>query len=341
MEQKESMEILSTLSDGLAAVVAAGEKAVVTIRGTGGYPTSGTVYRPGLFLSSNQALGQDEGLSIVLPDGVSHEAEVVGRDPRHDLVLLRTKETVGEAPQTREGPLRVGEVTVSLARPTDEGTQASLGIVNVAKGAYRSWRSRPVQDVLRIDVRRYPGYSGGPVLDTRGRAVGISVLGDAGVAVPIEMAWSIAGKLEKGESMGEAYLGIRSQPAQVPKTASLDADQTEGLLVVGLEEGGPAEIGGILVGDIVVGFAGERIGDHGELLERLEGQSPGATVEIRLVRGGESMVLSVELGTRPAEQAGHHRGRRGGPPHGHWSGRGMGAHERHRRPPHHRGGPRG
>ena len=314
MGQTGSSDALEALSSGLADAVARGGEHIVSINQGDEHASSGVCRRPGLFLSSDRAVGEDEGITITTADGAEHEAQVVGRDPGHDLVLLKTEDAAGAEPELRTEPLTAGEIAISLARPTDEGIQASIGIVNVADGTYRSWRGGSMEGVMRIDATRYPGYSGGATIDAAGRIAAINVLGDSGVAVPMPLAISIADRLEKGERMGRAYLGVRSQPVDLPKTVSSERERESGLLVVGVEDSGPAEAAGLMVGDIILAVGSDPVSDHEELLERLGQQKPGNEIEIGVIRGGETKSITVTLGARPRDQR---RGHRDGPQHGH------------------------
>ena len=130
---------------------------------------------------------------------------------------------------------------------------------------------------LRTDAIPFPGFSGGPLIDTEGRVVGLNTSGlahGAAITIPAFLAWSDAENLAKYGYIKRGYLGIRSQ--QVALTADirkeLSREQEAGLLLVSVESGSPAEAGGLIVGDILVAIEGQAIADHDELMVHLSGE---------------------------------------------------------------------
>ncbi|MFQ5615383.1 MAG: S1C family serine protease, partial [Anaerolineales bacterium] len=213
-------------------------------------------------------------------------AALVGRDPRSDLALLRLKEAALTVVSLATGETRVGQLALALGRPSHLGIQASLGIVSAVgnavrvvqrsrrhgprgpgyRGYYhrkiRSRSTRIAEQFIRTDATPYPGFSGGPLIDAAGDVIGINTSGllrGMSIAIPIARAWQIAESLDKHGGVKRGYLGIRSQPVPLPADQQelLGREQATGLLLVWVEEGGPAAQGGLLVGDILVGLAGE------------------------------------------------------------------------------------
>jgi S1-C subfamily serine protease len=293
--------VLTEASEGLAEAVRRAEAWVVTVAGRPGYPASGVAWRPDRVLTASHVLEQEEEIRVILPDGRSLPAELAGRDPVRDLALLRLAEGPLPTPVVAEAQPRVGQLVLALGRPTSEGIQASLGVVNIVGGSYQMWRGENLQGVMRADAERFPGFSGGALVDAEGRLLGINTHGrhfGSSLTIPAADAWATAEKLERNGNVQQAYLGIRSQPVSLPKGPELGRAQDTGLLVIGVETDSPAERAGIMVGDILVALAGSPAADHLQLLETLRSELVGQQVDLQLVRAGELKTLQVTVGGR-------------------------------------------
>lgn len=326
------------LSDGFAAAVAFGSRFTVMVDGREGYPSSGVVYKPGFVLSSNHTVTRNDGVNVAFSDGSRSEGSIAGRDPGHDLVLIKLAEELGEEPARIERKLQTGDLTLSLARPTDEGIQATLGMVSIASGRYHLWRSFSAEGVMRTDAAHFPGFSGGPVVDVEGRLAGINVLGmrfGSPITLPVDMVWEVAKRLEEHGSVQQGYLGIRSQPVEVPAGVEFGREQDVGLLIVSVDEESPAAKAGLIVGDIVLALDGAPVTDHEVLLSALSSESVGKEIGVEIIRAGKVESLRVTIGGRTMEEWWPHHGHgpgpghRPGPPHGPGGHRPGPPHERH------------
>ena len=295
--------LLGTLSDSLAQAVAKAGLSTVMVEARRRMPASGVVYKPDLVLSADHVVERDDDIRFMFQDGQVSSAQVVGRDPGSDLVLLRA--IGGGLPPAESAPEQalVGQLALALGRPSPEGIQASLGIVSAGGGPLRTGRGGLLESYLRTDTIPYPGFSGGPLVDTGGRVLGINTSGltrFSSITIPAELAWQVADALESHGSVRRGYLGIRSQPVTIPahQQEALGREQANGLLLVGIEEDSPAERGGLMVGDILVAMAGKPVNDPDELLTRLVGSSVGQSTAIQVLRGGETVELGIEIGER-------------------------------------------
>jgi S1-C subfamily serine protease len=154
---------------------------------------------------------------------------------------------------------------------------------------------------VQTDATPYPGFSGGPLINTEGAVLGIMALGLArgvALAVPSEVAWRVAGTLSEHGSVKRGYLGILSQPVHLPAAQRVGLDQRGGLLVVGVEDDSPAGRGGMLLGDILVSLDATPVTDTDELQALLTGDTVGREVSVGVVRGGELQTLRVTVGER-------------------------------------------
>ena len=295
--------LLGTLSDSLAQAVAKAGLSTVMVEARRRMPASGVVYKPDLVLSADHVVERDDDIRFMFQDGQVSSAQVVGRDPGSDLVLLRA--IGGGLPPAESAPEQalVGQLALALGRPSPEGIQASLGIVSAGGGPLRTGRGGLLESYLRTDTIPYPGFSGGPLVDTGGCVLGINTSGltrFSSITIPAELAWQVADALESHGSVRRGYLGIRSQPVTIPahQQEALGREQANGLLLVGIEEDSPAERGGLMVGDILVAMAGKPVNDPDELLTRLVGSIVGQSTAIQVLRGGETVELGIEIGER-------------------------------------------
>jgi S1-C subfamily serine protease len=140
-------------------------------------------------------------------------------------------------------------------------------------------------------------------VDSAGFVLGINTSGlsrHASLTIPTQLAWQIAGTLAESGSIRRGYLGVRTQLVSLPpaQQQALERQQENGVLLVEVVTGGPAEISGLLVGDIVVGIGGEPVADPDDLLARLVGEVVGNPTPIEVLRGGQLLTVTVTIGER-------------------------------------------
>lgn len=300
--QTGEFSVLGALSEGMADAVEKIGPSVVQVNGRRRRAASGIVYAAGKVLTASHVVEREEDLSVVTHDGRSMEARFLGRDPSTNLAVLGVTGLDGPVAEPSAGEVRVGQISLAVARPSREGVRASSGIVSAVGGPLRTGRGTILERYVQTDATPYPGFSGGPLIDTGGAVIGVTTLGFArGVvlAVPSETAWRVAGTLEERGTIKRGYLGILSQPVRLPATQRAGlGDQRGGLLVVGVEEGSPADRGGALVGDILVSLDAAPVADTDELQALLTGDRVGREVPVGVVRGGELQTLRVTVGER-------------------------------------------
>lgn len=294
---------LANLSDALAAAAERAGASTVMVDGRQRFPASGIVFAPGLALTAEHVVERDEDLHVGLPDGSVVNAQVAGRDPGSDLAVLRVETAKLTPAEQAPGEARVGQLVLALGRPGLDGIQASLGVVSAIGGQVRTGRGGLLERYLRTDAIPYPGFSGGPLVDAAGRVVGLNTSGlarGAALTIPAALAWQVGAALAQHGHVRRGYLGVRSQPARLsaPQQSALGREQSSGLLIVWLEEDGPAARGGLLVGDILVGLAGQPLSDPDELLARLVGAVVGQPAAVEILRGGQPQTIQVTIGER-------------------------------------------
>ncbi len=303
MSQSNGNNILTALSDSMAAAVEKAGAATVLVDGRRRLPSSGIAFTSDSILTANHALEREEDIPVILPDGARLVARLAGRDPGSDLAVLRLEKPSAAVAERVSGEARIGQLALALGRPSPEGIQASLGVVSAIGGPLRTGRGGLLEQYIRTDAIPYPGFSGGPLVDSAGRVLGMNTSGlvrGASLAIPAGLAWQIAESLAKHGSVRRGYLGVRSQPVELPSAQkqALGRQQETGLLLVGVEPGSPAEAGGLMVGDILTGIAGAPVSDPDELLARLVGELVGKPTAVEVLRGGQLATVTVTIGER-------------------------------------------
>lgn len=292
--------ILSSLSNQLADAVEKIGPALVTVYGRQRLPSSGVVYKQGLVLTAEHAIEREEDLSIATHDGQKLPAQFVGRDPSSDLAVLRVPDLNVEPAQSSGEP-RVGQLVLAVARPSEDGPMASQGIVSAVGGPVRTGRGGMLEKYIRTDATPYPGFSGGPLIDTTGAVLGIVTTGLAGgvaLAVPASIAWRVADTLTAHGRIKRGYLGISSQPVYLPEAQRAGREQETGLLIVRVDKDTPAENGGLLLGDILVALDSQPVNDVDDLQALLSGDRVGNPIPVEVIRGGQVQTITVTIGQR-------------------------------------------
>jgi S1-C subfamily serine protease len=295
---------MQEFSKELAEAVRQAGAYTLQVDARGGYPASGIALEAKAVLTADHVVEREEDIAVGLPDGRRLPARVLGRDPGSDLALLAVDGTLEVTGRAAEAEPEVGELVLSLARPTEEGIEASLGIITARGGPLRTRWGGMLERYLANDGPRYPGFSGGPLVAPDGRWLGVNTHRSqygAGVALPAALALRITAKLKTG-GVRRGYLGVNSQTVELAAglQEALGRKQESALLLVGVEEGSPADKAGLLIGDLLAGLDKKAVRDHRELLELLHSSEAGQKTEVELLRGGKPLRLALTLGERSA-----------------------------------------
>lgn len=293
---------LTEFSNNLTAAVEKGGTSTILVDGRRRYPASGIAYAQDLVLTADHVVTREENIRVLLPDGKNLDATLSGRDPGSDLALLRLAEKALTPAQTSDS-IKVGQLVIALGRPNEKGVQASAGIVTSINGPARTHRGGLLDEFVRTETTPYPGFSGGPLINTEGEVLGLNTSGltrGSSLTIPVKAAWRIADSLARHGSVKRGYLGVRTQPVDIPETArkSLKGEQKRGLLVLWLEENGPAQSGGLFVGDTITAVGGQPVGDPEDLFSALNSETVGKPTSVDLLRGGKPETVTVTVGER-------------------------------------------
>jgi S1-C subfamily serine protease len=303
-----SSQAIEALSAGLAEAVERASRAVVAVHARHRVPSSGTIWQPGVVVTAAHTVKRDEEITVTVPDGRTLPATLAGRDTSTDLAVLRVDDQLAAAERGDPGALRVGSLALAVSRAGDGSPNASLGIVGALGGPWRTWRGGAVDRFIRLDVRLYAGFSGGPLADARGTVVGVNTAGlsrSAGLTIPAETVDRVAGELLARGRVARGFLGVGMQPVRLPDSVArgLQIENSTGVMVLGVEPDGPAERGGLLIGDVVVALDGERVEDTDDVQAALGGERVGTPLRVTVVRAGSLADVTVTVGEWPRRGA--------------------------------------
>jgi S1-C subfamily serine protease len=198
--------------------------------------------------------------------------------------------------------LRVGEFVLALARSWRGNIVASSGVISGLMGSWRTWRGGELDQFIRPDLVMYPGFSGGPLVTAGGSLLGLNTTGlhRSGVTVPASAIARIVTELLERGSVARPYLGLSMQAAPLPESlrTKLNLMAHEGLVILHVEPGSPADKAGVLLGDVLFELEGQSVADTDAVQETLRQAKIGKLVQAGLIRGGSVIKVNIELGAR-------------------------------------------
>jgi S1-C subfamily serine protease len=302
---EETTGTLLGLSTNLADAVEDAGKSIVAVHARRHTPASGVHWRSGVIVTADHVIEREENITVTFPDGRPTTATLAGRDAGSDLAVLKLD--AGNLATARIGnadDLRVGHIVLAVARPGDHGLAASWGTVSALGGAFRTWSGGQIDRLIRPDLTLYPGFSGGALVNAHGQIVGINTSGlsrNMTLTIPAATVDRVVEQLLARGRIARGYLGLAMQPVHLPDQISgpLDLASNRGLIVVSVEQGGPAEAAGILVGDILIALDGKPVSDMETLQGLLDAGQIGRQLAVRVIRGGVPADLSLTVGERP------------------------------------------
>jgi S1-C subfamily serine protease len=292
------------------AVVRAVERAApsvvhVAVR-AGGRPGeaggSGFVLAPdGFVMTNSHVVHGTKERWVTLADGSRWPARLVGDDPESDLAVLRVDATgLVPIPRGDSRALRVGQLVLALGSPYGFQATVTAGIVSALGRSLRAQSGRLIENVIQTDAALNPGNSGGPLVDSRGAAVGVNaaaVLPGQGVcfAIPLHAAERVAAVLIHDGRVRRARIGVGGQTVPLPRALARHHGlaAATGVKVLSVEKGEPADQAGVLTGDVIVGIDGAPVADVDDLQRLLGEAAIGRPVPLTLLRLTEKRDLRV------------------------------------------------
>jgi S1-C subfamily serine protease len=291
------MATLKDLSNDIAALVEKASKSVVRVDARRGRAGTGIVWDTGLVLTANHVVEQEEDIQVVADDKTT-KATLVGRDPATDLALLKVEGLSAPAmPRGKVDELRPGQIVLAIGRPGS--LKATFGTISAVSSSWRGWRGSEIEHLIQTNAPLYPGFSGGPLVDVDGRAIGMNswVFGRGdGRAIAMDVAERVIASLKADGRIRRPYLGIGTQEVALPEPVKAKAKQDSGLLIVAVEPQSPADKAGLMQGDTLVALNGTTTSSLEDLYTGLRKAKVGATQTVRVVRAGELKDLQVTVG---------------------------------------------
>ena len=270
---------------------------------------SGVIVRgDGLIVTNNHVVDKADEITVVLTDRREYDAEIVVRDEKTDLVVLRI-DTKGEAlpflPLRDSDTLEVGDIVLAIGNPFGVGQTVTSGIVSALART-----ARGINDYgffIQTDAAINPGNSGGALVSLDGRLAGINTAiysrgggsNGIGFAIPSNMVATVIGSADAGGKIVRPWLGASGQTVEADMAGSLRLARPSGVLVNAVHEGGPAARAGLRVGDVIVSINDREIPDVNALRFRIATLKVGGSAAIGIVRRGEVNTLSVALERAP------------------------------------------
>ena len=256
----------------------------------------------GRVVTNQHVVGDAETATVVFEDGEEAEARVVGTDPSTDIALLQLEDPDEHDLQPLElgssEALEIGDTVVAIGSPFGLQGTLTAGIVSALDRELRAPNGFTIDGAIQTDAALNSGNSGGPLLDSQGRVVGVNSQiqsengGNVGIgyAVPIDTVREVVSELEADGEVEHAYLGVSLSEAESGE---------DGVVVTDAVDGAPAEEAGLRDGDVIVEVDGEAAESVEDVRGAVDAKKPGDTMVLEVRRDGETERIEVELGERP------------------------------------------
>jgi len=265
---------------------------------------SGFVIDPsGIVVTNNHVIGDANDISVIFADGTRLKADIVGKDSKVDLAVLRVKsdKPLKAVPFGDSDAIRPGDWVLAIGNPFGLGGSVTAGIVS-ARG--RNIESGPYDNYIQTDASINKGNSGGPLFNMKGEVIGINTAilsptgGSVGIgfAVPASTAAPVIDQLRQFGETRRGWLGVRIQNVDDATAEALGLGVPRGALIAGIDEKGPARPAGLDVGDVIVRFDDREVKDSRDLPRIVAATPVGKTVDVIIVRKGKEETRRVTLG---------------------------------------------
>ncbi|MGQ9615003.1 MAG: S1C family serine protease [Spirochaetota bacterium] len=312
--EKNEVELLDAYSRAVTGVVERVEPSVVainvarrdkTVEGELEGSGSGVIIAPdGFILTNNHVVENVSRVEAKLTDGRVIPARVLGADPSTDLAVVRAMaDGLPVAELGDSSGLRVGQLVIAIGNPLGFQGTVSTGVISALGRSLRSRDGRLIEDVIQTDAALNPGNSGGPLVDTRGRVIGINtamifMAHGISFAIPINTAKWVVGELVTHGRVRRAYFGVSAQSISVTRYQQdqLGLKAPMVVQVISVEKDGPAFDAGVREGDIIIALNDQRISTIDELHRVIGRWQPGAGIRVTVLRRGNLSELEIVPG---------------------------------------------
>jgi S1-C subfamily serine protease len=304
LDETDDTALLDAYSRAVMSAVDTIGPAVVKIdSGRGG--GSGVIFTPDGFILTNSHVVQGAAtLKVILPDGRSMRADLIGQDADTDLAVIRVTDPEGAVfPWAVLGDsraIRPGQVAIAIGNPYGFQHSVTAGVISALGRSLRARSGRLMDDIIQTDASLNPGNSGGPLVNTRGEVIGINtamILPAQGLcfAIASNTARFVAARLMRDGCIRRSYIGVAGQNVPIPRglARAHQLAVSSGVLVVSVEAGSPAATAGLLDGDIILAFSGEPVAAIDDLHRRLSDDRIGKASVVTVLRGLERRQITI------------------------------------------------
>ncbi|GGC81604.1 Do family serine endopeptidase [Vreelandella lutescens] len=264
------------------------------------------VSNDGYVLTNHHVINGADQIQVALRDGRETLAEVIGTDPESDLAVLRIDlEDLPVIELADSEEVAVGDVALAIGNPFGVGQTVTMGIISATGRSHLGLNA--YEDFIQTDAAINPGNSGGALVNPDGALVGINTAifsrsgGSQGIgfAIPANLAHSILDELVTRGRVIRGWLGIEAQALSRELAASFGLRTPQGVIVAGVVSGGPAAQAGLQPGDVLLSIDDQVILDARATMSDIASIPPGTSLPLTIVRGGERMEMTLEVGERP------------------------------------------
>ncbi len=268
--------------------------------------TGFVISKDGYIVTNNHVVEKATRVTVTFDDGMEFQAEIVGVDPKTDLGLIKIKadKDLPHAPLGDSNDSRVGDWVMAIGNPFGLEHTVTVGILS-ARG--RNIGTGPYDNFLQTDASINPGNSGGPLIDMKGRVIGINTAINAagqgiGFAIPINMAKDLLPQLRQKGSVTRGWLGVQIQRVTPAFADQYELDSTAGAVVSQVFDDSPAARAKLERGDVIIEFDGSRIETFNDLPRKVASVPPGTEVPLLVIRDGKEKTLRATLDTMEEEK---------------------------------------
>jgi serine protease Do len=265
---------------------------------------SGVVVDPsGIIVTNNHVIGDADEIYANFTNGMKLKAEIVGRDPKTDIAVLRVKpaQPLKAATFGDSDKLRVGDWVMAIGNPFGLGGSLSVGVISARN---RNINAGPFDDFLQTDAAINRGNSGGPLFNLDGEIIGINTAiispsgGSIGIgfAIPSKIVLAVIGQLREFGETRRGWIGVQIQQVDDQIAESLGIGRPRGALIAGVKEGGPAAKAGLQAGDVILRFDGREVKELHDLPRIVAETAVDRSADVVVLRKGQELTLKVVVG---------------------------------------------
>ena len=263
----------------------------------------------GYIVTNHHVIDGAQEVTVTLQDGAKFKAQVVGRDDKTDLALIKIDagRPLPYVALGGSGKPRVGDWVLAVGNPFGLGGSVNAGIVS-ARG--RDIHAGPYDDYIQIDAPINRGNSGGPLFDAQGNVIGVNTAiysptgGNVGIgfAIPIDTVRTVVAALRTNGRVDRGWLGVQIQPVTEELAEALGLKEATGVLVAGVVPNGPASHIDLRPGDVILSAGGQTLKDYKELPKLVAATQAGTRLTLQVLRNGEPRTVEASVGAMPNDQ---------------------------------------